>query len=266
MSWDSVGKALRDMGFERTRRAVALLPLAAFVFLYGVLALLLDPSWRSAFICLAVCYLVAFVALGAEWFWARWYCMGLAYSGVMVGVFGMVSVGVVPALVIYAALHALIVLMLRGGKVAKLYEGQTAWRERFGLDEHAVSRLGKTVSRTSASLPSLVLWALAPKQPEQLSVLGLGGVAGQALVVLALGLASLGLYALVRGRSLGACALVTAAVCAVVALALGGAPTLLAIPALGAGFGWAGGSLAPLLLAAAVAPLMGPLAAYLRGH
>lgn len=60
-----------DFGFAKTRRAIAALSLSFFVTLYLILALNAPagPEWTPAFLGLALCYLVAFVGVVAEWFW-----------------------------------------------------------------------------------------------------------------------------------------------------------------------------------------------------
>jgi len=267
MRWDRFVESFRTMGLERTRRALALLPLAAFVLLYGILALLLEPAWSPAFAGLALCYLIGFVALGSEWFWARWYCVGLGWSGVMVGIFGMVSVGFVSPLVIYATMHGTIVLLLKGKSLSGLYEGQTAWRTRFELDDHGVIRVGKTVSRTSASLPALVIWALGPKQPTQLLAVAITSKSlSEWAVLAALVVAMFGIFALVRGRALGACLVVAAAgiaiVCLPTALPASVSSNQIAVTGLFAGAVLA----APLALLGAVLPLFRPLRNFLRGR
>jgi len=159
---------LNNVGFERTRRAVAALALSLFVFLY-LLVSVNPPSdeWRLAFLAMAGCYSVAFMGVAAEWFWGRWFATGLGWSGVMVGVASMVMIGWSPVLGIYAGVHGLVVLTLSGKKMAERFDLQPAWRERYGMDEFGVARLRKTVTRASASLPSVILWALAPKEPGQ---------------------------------------------------------------------------------------------------
>lgn len=265
MTWEKLLAGLRSTDLERTKRSLALLPLAAFVMLYGVLAFLLDPSWRAAFVGLALCYFIAFLALGSDWFWARWYAVGLAWSGFLVGVYGMVSIGVVAPLVIYASLHGLVVLLLRGKKIAAIYEGQQDWRERYGLDEHGANRVGKAVTRTSGSLPTLVIWALAPKQPESLSIFGpSAALVGQMAVAAALTLAVLGLVSLIRNRTVGVFYLLAAAVSALLAFPLAGHATAMSnqleLQALLA----ASSVMALAALGAAFLPFVRPLAAYLR--
>src|SRR3954454_19063199 len=61
---------LREMGLEKPRSAVALLPLSLFSFLFLLNAFIGDPSLQVAFGCLSAAYLIAFLAVASEWFWA----------------------------------------------------------------------------------------------------------------------------------------------------------------------------------------------------
>jgi hypothetical protein len=202
---------LKEMGYERERAAVALLSLSFFGILYFLVALNAPPGWAPVFAGLMICYLTAFLALAAQWFWARWFASGLGWSGFMLGLMSLVMIGWHPSLAVYTVLHGIIVATLLGQKMSSRYEQQTAWRERYAMDEYGVARLGKAVTRGAASLPTLIMWALAPREGDQMLLLG-----GLALV-LAIG----GLSALVRMRSWGL-------------LALGGsAAALLAVAATG---------------------------------
>jgi hypothetical protein len=197
--------ALEDFGFERTRRALAGLSLSFFVTLYSILAMNAPTGWGAAFLALAGCYLVAFLGVTAEWFWGRWFASGLGWSGLMVAGISMVMLGWMWPLAIYGGLHGLVVVLLLGKRMSALYDLQEDWRKRFGMDEHGVARLRKTVTRTAASLPSVILWALGPKDPGQgmghtLFAIGLG--------VLAVG----GLGAVLRMRTWGLLAIASAAV------------------------------------------------------
>lgn len=181
---------LRDMGFEKPRSAVALLPLSLFSFLYLLAALNAEPQWQLALGGLAICYLTAFIALASEWFWARWFASGLGWSGAMVGIAAMVMMGEWnTALAIYGGLHALVVVLLTGSKMVARYDMQPGWRQRFGMDEFGVVRLRKAVTRASAALPSLILWALGPREGQSLAMLA------------AFGLGLLGLRGLLRLRT-----------------------------------------------------------------
>jgi len=263
---------INDLGFAKTRRAIAALSLSFFVTLYLLLALNAPagPEWTPAFLALALCYLVAFVGVAAEWFWGGWFASGLGWSGVMVAVLSMVLVGWNPALGIYGGLHGLIVVMLLGKRVAALYEQQDGWKQKLGMDDYGVARLRKTVTRAAASLPSLVLWALGPKEPGQ------GMLHGTLLIGAAIaGIA--GLTGLIRLRGWSILALGTSAVALIAhgllhcgasdlawlqaplfARVLGLYPAAVVLPAVL-------GTLVPgLLLAASLLPLARPTVAFLR--
>ena len=198
---------LNDLGFERTRRAVAALVLSFFVTLFVFIAMGAPPELAPLFVGLALCYGVGFIGVVAEWFWARWYASGLCWSGVMVAIASLVMLGWTPALAYYGLAHAVVITLLAGKKMTERYDLQAAWRERYQMDDLGVARLRKTVTRAAASLPSLIVWALGPKEGQEMAFVG--GVA-------ALALAAVGLRGVIRLRSwgvfaLGGAALVTAA-------------------------------------------------------
>lgn len=191
---------LQDFGFERTRRAVAALCVSFFVSLYLLLAINAPPGWGPAFLALGALYLVAFIGLAAEWFWGRWFASGLGWSGVMVTVVAFVMLGWLWPLAVYGGMHALMVAPLWGKRMAALYDMQDGWRQRYGMDEHGVARLRKTVTRAAASLPGVILSVLGPKDPGQ-------GVAHAALLIGAAVAGIAGLTAVLRLRSWGVVAL-----------------------------------------------------------
>jgi hypothetical protein len=259
-------KRLDEIGFERARRAVAALVLSLFVSLYLMVALNAPPGWGPAIGGLAGCYLIAFLGVAAEWFWGRWFAAGLGWSGVMVAVASLVMMGWTPVLAIYGGLHAIVVVMLMGRKMVARYDMQEAWRQRYGMDEFGVARLRKTVTRAAASLPSLILWALGPKDPGQ------GMLLAGASIVTAL-LAVAGLRGVIRMRSWGLLAmaassllLITVGDATAAALAplytpswFGGLGLLANLPnAVGVG-----PALSALLLAAALIPFAGPALRFL---
>jgi hypothetical protein len=188
---------VKELGYEKPRSAVALLPLSLFSFVYLLGALNSPPEWKLALIGLSACYLTAFLALASEWFWARWYASGLGWSGSMVGLVALIMMGWSPELAIYGGLHAVIVVMLLGTKMAARYDLQPGWRQRYGMDEFGVARLKKAVTRAAAALPSLIIWALGPGEGQ-----GAGLVVGAATV-----LTLLGLHGLVKLRTWGVLAL-----------------------------------------------------------
>ena len=85
---------------------------------------------------------------------------------------------------------------LAGKKMAARYDLQEGWRQRYGMDEFGVARLRKTVTRAAASLPSLILWALGPKEGQGGCCWPLAGIATLLAV-------AAGLRGLVRLRSWG---------------------------------------------------------------
>jgi hypothetical protein len=256
----TVLERLNDIGFERSRRALASVSLGLFLSFYLVVALLLALNGMDAyvpvFVALAVCYGVGSFSVAAEWFWGRWFALGLGWSGLMM-IVATVVLGTETNAVMLAngALHGLVILALSGKKMVARYDEQPAWRERYAMDEFGVARLRKTVTRASASLPSVIFWALAPKDPGQGA-----SVAALAAVTLAAG----GLYGVVRLRTWGVFGLAAAAA---VILATGDllTPTLgISVSAHGAlGLG---PTLAAAFLAVAVVPFAGPTLRYLRGR
>ena len=168
-----------------------------FVSLYLLLAFMGGEELARACLALALCYGVAFVGVVAEWFWARWFATGLAWSGLMIAGASLVMMGWSPVLAIFGGVHGLVVLALMGKKMAARYDLQEAWRKRYSMDEFGVARLQKTVTRAAASLPSMIFWALGPRED------GMTMVAGLAAVLLA----AAGLRGLVRLRTWGVMAL-----------------------------------------------------------
>jgi hypothetical protein len=262
-------KRLNEIGFERTRRALAALALSLFVFFYLLLSFNAPEGWGPAFLALSMCYAVAFMGVAAEWFWGRWFADGLGWSGLLVAVASLFMIGWTPVLAIYGALHGVVVLALAGKKMAERFDLQPTWRERYGMDEFGVARLRKTVTRASASLPSVILWALGPKNPEE-------GMLFAGICVLAGALAVVGLAGVIRLRTWGLAALVGAGALLLPFANVGiaslrifdvGCPGIFC-PANQA-LGWAAGSLGlgaafpAALLILAVAPFAGPLVRHL---
>ena len=95
----AISEKLGALGFERVRRAVSALSLSFFAIVYLFIALNTPlPGWEATFLALSACYVVAFFAVVAEWFWGRWFATGLGWSGLMVAIVSMVMIGWDPAL------------------------------------------------------------------------------------------------------------------------------------------------------------------------
>ena len=74
----AISEKLGALGYERVRRAVSALALSFFAIVYFFIAFNTPlPGWEATFLALAACYVVAFFAVVAEWFWGRWFATGL---------------------------------------------------------------------------------------------------------------------------------------------------------------------------------------------
>jgi hypothetical protein len=250
---------LSQIGFERTRRAVAALALSMFFSLYLLLSLNAPEGFGRVFLALAGLYGVAFVGVVAEWFWGRWFAQGLAWSGVMIAIFAMISIGWAPALAIYGGIHLLVLVPLMGKKMAARYDLQEAWREKYKMDDFGVARLQKAITRSAMSLPSLIIWALAPKDGDQ-ALVTVGGLA-------ALALAAFGVRGLIKMRSwgvlaLGGAAVLVASLSDIARLGFASAPACKCLA-----MDWApsaAAALAFVCLTVAVVPFAGSVVRYLR--
>jgi hypothetical protein len=230
------------MRFAGERKALAAAILAFFATLFLLNGFLGMPALMPMFLALGATYLIGFFGLVAGWFWARWFTMGLAFSGLVMAVLMGWQVGLETIVLIWGGTHLGALLSLLGQGPAALFDGRKDWRQRFRMDDNAANRLGKAIMRAGASLPYLILAGLAPKQGMGM-VLGLG----------ALALAVLGIRALVRLRTWGLFALV-------------GAAGLIALTPPDLTYALSGtlSVLAPLFLIAAVLPFVGPIADQLR--
>ncbi len=174
MKWQLLGE----------RRAVALLIIGFFTTIFVLGGLALGGDWLTFFMAMAVVYGIGFFALAAEWFWARWYVMGIGMSGVSMALFGFASLGWNEVLAVWGGMHLLIYLPVLGEKMAGRYENKPGWRERYALDDYGVARLKRSVYGAATALPTMVMFTLAPRQDQGMMALGL-------LAVVSLGLAGL---------------------------------------------------------------------------
>lgn len=220
------------------RRAIAAAVLSFYGFIYLLMAFMAPPEVGPMMTAMASLYAIAFFGLVAGWFWGRWFAQGIAYYGLAVGVLGMWQIGLEPVLIFVTASHAVIAALLAGEAMAEGFDGRVDWRARFHLDDLSVNRLGKSVVRGAMSLPILLVWALAPAQPDHAT----------AMIPLALGAA--GVWALLRMRTWGV-------------LALGGGAVVLAGQAASSGLA-AMAIPAAVLMAAAAIPFAAPIARHLR--
>jgi hypothetical protein len=152
------------MKFVGERRALAAAIMAFYFLFYGVIAFSgLVPDFAKAFGAIAGVYGLAFFALVAGYFWARWYAVGVGLYGVITAAVGIWQLGAEPVLLFLGGTHLAATVFLWGNTMSEPYDGQAAWRARFHMDESAVQRLGRSVIRAGVSLPFILLYAFAPK-------------------------------------------------------------------------------------------------------
>lgn len=231
------------------RRALAAAIMAFYFLLYGVMAVSqLAPDFTRAFAAISGVYFLAFFALVAGYFWARWFGVGVGLYGVITAAVGIWQLGAEPILLFIGGTHLAATLFLWGETMSVPYDGQSAWREKFHMDDSAVQRLGRSVIRAGVSLPFILLYAFMPK-PEP---------AAMAVSAVAMVLAVAGLRGLLRLKTWG-----------VLALGVAGALTLAVAGADVASHGLGPWILRPVLAGSlmfgAVAPYLRPILRFVVG-
>ena len=179
----------KPFGFAGERKAIALTCLAFYAAIFSLLSLLLSNAppdqpevraWWACFAALGACYGLSFFALGADWFWARWFAIGLGYSGVTVAGWSLFTMRTLdPVMLFYGLTHGAIALFLQGQKLVEQFDAKPGWRETLHLDDNGVAKVRHTITRAAASLPTLILIALAPKEGRgELLLLAAAGLFG----------------------------------------------------------------------------------------
>jgi hypothetical protein len=256
---------LGSVGLVGERKALALLCLGFYTtlfFMIGLSARTELPEWVAVFTAMTLTYGIAFFAVAAEWFWGRWFATGLGYWGITMTLMAWVtSRSLPPALIIFGSMHGLVSLCLKGEKMAAIFDAKPAWRERWKLDEQGVIRVRKSVTSAATSLPTLIMFALAPREGQE------------ALALTAFALALVGLGGLLARRTAGVLAFVGAAAATVAMLVVGHEPSHLAL-AYDRSVFFAGvdafklmptmGVVAATLLVAAALPFLKPMVGFVR--
>ncbi len=231
------------------RKALAAAVFFFYALLYAVVVLsgAFPPEFSAAFGAIAGVYGLAFFALVAGYFWARWYAVGVGLYGVITGALGLWQLGPEPIILFMGGTHLAAAALLWGETMSGPFDGRLEWRARFHMDDHAVQRLGRSVIRAGVSLPMVLLYALAPKQPGAATVVAIG----------ALVLTGVGLHGLVKLKTWGVIALAAAGTLLVSMAGLQlldtGVTTSLVKPALGG-----------ILLIAAAVPFVPAMLRYAR--
>lgn len=174
------------------RRAFALLILGFYVTQFAMTAWLGPGEMAMAYTGLALTYGLAFVALAAEWFWARWFAIGLGNFGSLL-LLVLFKVGFEPIIAFFGFTHLAVSVFLMGEGMAARYEHSEEAREKWNLHEESVALMRRAIKSAGSTLPFLILYALAPRPEfQQIAALGVG---------------TAGLYGLLRGRTWGIFAL-----------------------------------------------------------
>src|SRR3954451_14443061 len=109
------------------RKALAAAVLAFYGFLYTLIAMAGAAAGLGRVVAaLAGVYGLAFFALVAGYFWARWYAVGVGLSGVIIAVVGMWQVGTDPPmgtiLMFFGGTHLAATMALWGSAMAQPYD------------------------------------------------------------------------------------------------------------------------------------------------
>lgn len=174
------------------RRAVALLLLGFYVTQFAMTAWIGPDELFACYLGLALCYGLAFIGLAAEWFWARWFAIGVGHFGSLL-LLVLFQVGLEPIILFFGGTHLAIALFLSGEGMAAKYEYSEAAAERWNLQEESIVLMRRAVKSAGSTIPILILYALGPR-PEWMHYA-------------ALGVGAVGLLGLLRGRTWGVLAL-----------------------------------------------------------
>jgi hypothetical protein len=239
------------MKFVGERRALAAAIMVFYFLFYAVIAYAgLVPEFTKAFVAIAGVYGLAFFSLVAGYFWARWYAVGVGLYGVITAGVGMWQIGAEPVLLFVGGTHLAATFFLWGHAMSEPYDGQSAWREKFHMDESAVQKLGRSVIRAGVSLPFILLYAFAPKPDGASMIFALG-----AFVLVAVGLRGLVQLKTWGVLALGAAGALTLTMVGGDIATYGLGPTAMSPGMLGGG-----------MLVAAVAPFFAPIARFVTGR
>jgi hypothetical protein len=234
---------------ERKAVASAILALYTLVFLLSALSIP-DQRMLPFLLSLAATYGVAFFSVVAGYFWARWFAIGLGLYGASTGFLLVWQIGPEPVILFYALTHGAVSMLLWGPRVAAQFDGRTDWRERFHMDENATHRLGRAVIRVGLTLPFLLAYGLAPRE----------GAGQMLLAVGAVGVAGLGIWALLRLRTWGVVAMLAGAAAIATSAISTASPMGITADVTAMGL------ISSCLLVAAAAPFVGPMLRFVRAR
>jgi hypothetical protein len=168
------------------RRAIALLILGFYVTQFAMTAWLGPDELFACYLGMSLCYGLAFIGLAAQWFWARWFAMGVGNFGALL-LLVLFKIGPEPIIAFVGISHLVISLCLTGEGMAAHYEHSEETAEKWNFQEESLALMRRAVKSAGSTLPFLILYALAPR--------------GEMLNYLLLGTGLLGLFGLLRNRT-----------------------------------------------------------------
>src|SRR5690242_4515386 len=102
MDLQQLKEQVADFGLVGERKAIALLCLGFFTTLFAINALFSPaPELTPLFAGLAACWGIAFFAVAADWFWGRWFAVGLGNFGWTSAAWIMLSEGFLTPLFVF---------------------------------------------------------------------------------------------------------------------------------------------------------------------
>ena len=170
------------------RRAISLLLLSLFFWNFVLTALLGPDELFACFTGLSIVYGLAFIGVAAEWFWARWFAIGLGNFGSLT-LLSLLQAGMEPTILVFGLSHLVVSLFLGGEGMAARYEHSETTAERWNFQEESLVLMRRAIKSAGMSLPLLILYTLAP--------------APEAMHLIALAAGATGVYGLLRGRTWG---------------------------------------------------------------
>lgn len=182
------------------RRAISLLLLSLFFWNFVLTAFLGPDDVFACFAGLSIVYGLAFVGVAAEWFWARWFAIGIGNFGSLT-LLSLLQAGMEETILVFGVSHLIISLFLGGEGMAARYEHSEVTAERWNFQEESLILMRRAIKSAGMSLPLLILYTLAP--------------APEALHLVALGAGAAGVVGLLRGRTWGLLAMAAAGLIAV---------------------------------------------------
>ena len=107
----------------------------------------------ACYLGLALCYGVAFFGLAAEWFWARWFAIGVGNFGSIMLLL-LFKMGMEPIVAFIGFTHLIIAVSLMGEGMAAKYEHSERTQEKWNFQEESLLLMRRAIKSAGARSPS----------------------------------------------------------------------------------------------------------------